>query len=426
MKKIISLISLCSILFLVSCAKHVEEPTLRLLIGGMQQPSEKTFFRLFVKVFEAEYDINVEVIYDNPDNLYNVVSGELISGEFETDLIMVDTAHIRPFIESDIMQDLSWIDAYPDRTITDIFNDYTHQAGNRYFVPISYDVYMSIYHKDILPFLPSTVEVERNDLNEITEIKSITWEDFFETARNAKAALNQSVFGFPYAQVSSQLIYPISGMILSMGDYQLPSFYNTESLKVWQMIESLYDDGALMTGNQLNQMNQPTDSLNNNILKMSFGHMGPIGTAYQANPNRYVLGPAPKSAETGYMGTTAGAWTYGMIKYSKQLALAEKWIEFISDPEINYMYTSGLGGVMSPIQEVIHKLDKTPTDQIMKIGLSMVQSPIRISIVETDAYQSWDQVKRLYVSLYQDMIDGETITMSELSSYQNQLESLRK
>src|SRR5690606_1755911 len=165
---------------------------------------------------------------------------------------------------------------------------------------------------------------------------------------------------------------------------------------------------------------------NNNILKMSFGHMGPIGTAYQANPNRYVLGPAPKSAETGYMGTTAGAWTYGMIKYSKQLALAEKWIEFITDPEINYMYTSGLGGVMSPIQEVIHKLDKTPTDQIMKIGLSMVQSPIRISIVETDAYQSWDQVKRLYVSLYQDMIDGETITMSELSSYQNQLESLKK
>src|SRR5690606_2803548 len=141
-------------------------------------------------------------------------------------------------------------------------------------------------------------------------------------------SLNQSVFGFPYAQVSSQLIYPISGMILSMGDYQLPSFYNTESLKAWQMIESLYDDGALMTGNQLNQMNQPTDSLNNNILKMSFGHMGPIGTAYQANPNRYVLGPAPKSAETGYMGTTAGAWTYGMIKYSKQLALAEKWIEF--------------------------------------------------------------------------------------------------
>src|SRR5690606_36381012 len=141
----------------------------------------------------------------------------------------------------------------------------------------------------------------------------------------------------------------------------------------WQMIESLYDDGALMTGNQLNQMNQPTDSLNNNILKMSFGHMGPIGTAYQANPNRYVLGPAPKSAETGYMGTTAGAWTYGMIKYSKHIDLAEKWIEFITDPEINYMYTSGLGGVLSPIQEVIHKLDKTPTDQIMKIGLSMVQ-----------------------------------------------------
>lgn len=426
MKKIFLILSLFSMVILSSCAKPVEEPTLTLLIGGMQQPNEKTFFRLFTRVFEAEYDIEVEVVYENPENIYDIVLNEVINNQDKTDLIMVDTAHIKPFMESELMVDISMIDAYTDRTITDLFDDYTHYAGSRYFVPISYDVYISIYHKDILPFLPSTVEVLRNNLNEITEIKSITWDDFFETARAAKMAMNEPIFGFPYSQVSSQLIYSLSGMMLSMGDYHMPSFSNAESLNAWQMIQALYEDGALMTGNQLNQLNQPTESLNNNHLKMSFGHMGPIGSAYQANPNRYVLGPAPKSSKTDMMGTTAGAWTYGITRNTKHQALAEKWIEFITDPEINYMYTSGLGGVMSPIAEVLYKLNQTSTDKIMKIGLSMVQSPIRISIVETDAYQSWDQVKRLYVSLYQDMISGEVITMEKLNSYQNQLELLKK
>lgn len=154
-------------------------------------------------------------------------------------------------------------------------------------------------------------------------------------------------------------------------------------------------------------LTQPTELLNANQLWMSFGHMGPLGSSYNTNPNKYVLGPIPIDETSEHGGTTAGAWGYGIIKNSKNQAAARAWVKFITDPEINYLYCSGLGGVISPIKEVINHLGASNTDQIMRMGLLMLDQTIHVKVVNTSAYSDWNAVKLLYNSLYQKLLDDE-------------------
>lgn len=95
-------------------------------------------------------------------------------------------------------------------------------------------------------------------------------------------------------------------------------------------------------------------------------------------------------------------------------------------PEINYLYCSQLGGVISPVKEVVNHLGKSSTDKIMAIGLSSFDEEVEVSIVNTSGYTSWADVKNLYIALYQRLLTGETLTLEEANSFQQQLEALRK
>ena len=57
-------------------------------------------------------------------------------------------------------------------------------------------------------------------------------------------------------------------------------------------------------------------------------------------------------------------------------------------PEINYLYCSQLGGVISPVKEVVNHLGKSTTDKIMAIGLSSFDEEVEISIVNTSGHTS--------------------------------------
>lgn len=418
---------LLSLFLLSGCQSNpIEEPeTLDLVLTGLQQPSEKTFFRTFVRLFEAEHGISVNLNYVLPDDMMSYIETSTAEGN-NIDVIMVDTARMFNYIDQGLMMNLQWLNQEVDRTFTQSFDSYTHLSDVRYFAPVSLDVYLTLYNKAALPFIPDGVEIVENDQNNITEITKISWQQLATWAKNIEVATGTPRFGFPYGQNSSQLIYPITGIGLAMGDHSLPSFNDAGAKAAWAYLADLKQNNALAYGPTFASVNQPTELLNSNDLWISFGHMGPLGSTFIANPNKYVLGPIPYDETTLQSGTTAGAWAYGMLNTSKNQSAGRAWIKFITDPEINYLYCSGLGGVISPLYEVNDHLTNSTVDQIMATGLHMLSNPIEIEVVDTTQYTVWNEVKLLYIDLYLQLLNGDTLDDSVLNSYQTQLNTLKK
>ncbi len=418
---------LIPLLLLSGCnSASPERTTLRLVLSGLQQANEKTFFRTFVKLFEAEYGIDVEVIYENVQTLQTMIATETSNQTVTSDVIMIDTAHMHPFVAQNIMVNLDFLDdSYPKRTFTSFFDSYTHSDGIRQFAPVSFDIYLTMFHKDALAYIPDSVAIIRDENEAITQIEQITWQEIAQWAKAIKTATGKAKFGFPYGRVGSQLLYPIAGMATAFDQHAFPSFVDEGAIKAWNFLSDLYEDGALAFGSEYAVINQPTPLLTNENLWMSFAHMGPLGSAYVTNHTKYVLGPAPVDETSSIAGSTAGAWAFGIIEGTTNLVAAKKWIEFITTPEINYLYCSNLGGVISPIQEVTTHLGESATDKIMTIGLSMFSTNTNVIIVDTSMYTSWDEVKALYVDLYEELLSATTIDNAKLQHYQTLLDALK-
>jgi multiple sugar transport system substrate-binding protein len=293
-----------------------------------------------------------------------------------------------------------------------------------YFVPVSFDIYISIYNKLALPYIPSTVEVVRNEGNDITLIQAISWEEYAEWAKAVYEGTGTPKTGFPMAVSGSQLLYPMGGMALAFGSESFPKINDSGALSAWNVIAGMAADGSLVDESILSTVNQPDSLLSSGTLWLSFGHMGPIGSAYHDHPENYVLGPAPHGESTQTAGSTAGAWGYGIVRDAPHAAAGEAWIEFMTDPEINYLYCSGLGGVISPIEEVQGELGASSTDQIMSVGLASYQNGVRIAILDVSRYSSWTAVKAVYTDLMNRLLTGSPLTQEEADAFQSQIDDL--
>lgn len=398
---------------------------LNLVISGLAQPNEKVFFRTFVRLFEAQYDVTVNLTYTTQADLKTRIETERTANNVVSDVVMVDTANMKPYVENGWMTDISdALDGKTDRTITTMFNGSTTKNGVTYFIPISFDIYISIYNVAALPYIPATVDVTRDASNNITKIDAITWEEFAAWAIAVKTGTGNAKAGFPMAATGSQLLYPMGGMALAFGSASYPLLNDAGALEAWNLIAEMADAGALLSAAKLQESNQPTVFLQSGDLWLSFGHMGPIGTAYASAPANYVLGPAPTATSTGKAGSTAGAWTFGIVKDAPHADIGQLWLEFITNPEINYLYCSGLGGVISPIAEVVSQLGTSNTDKIMTAGLAVLNSGANVSGLPTSLYTSWASVKEVFTALYTELLTGDELTQAEADAFQAQLTAL--
>lgn len=426
LKKILGLLLVALLgIGVLGCQKEEETRELNLAISGLQQASERVFFKTFIKLFEAEYDVVVNLTYTTQADLKTKIETEQTSENVVTDVVMVDTANMTPYLLGGWMEDVTTIvDGFEDRTITDMFNASTTKDGKTYFVPISFDIYISIFNVAALEYIPTTVEVTKDASNKITKVDAITWEEFALWAKNVKVGTGEAKTGFPMATAGSQLLYPMGGMALAYGSTSYPLLNDAGALAAWNLIAGMAADGSILTEAKLSETNQPTALLQSGDLWLSFGHMGPIGTAYASAPANYVLGPAPTAESTGKAGSTAGAWTFGIVKGAENQEVAADWLEFITNPEINYLYCSGLGGVISPIEEVVDQLGTSNTDKIMAAGLSVLNSGAKVTGLPTYLYTSWQGVKDIYTELYRTLLTGNDLTQAQADAYQAQLEAL--
>ncbi|MBE0700651.1 MAG: extracellular solute-binding protein, partial [Acholeplasmataceae bacterium] len=202
---------------LIACEESEKETEeLNVVIAGLSQPQERVFFTTFVRLFEARYDAKVNVTYTVEGDLRQKIETEQTANNVVTDVVMVHSSALNAYINNDWMVDLTSVVAgFEERTITDIFDTETTREGKTYFIPINFDVYISIYNVAALPYIPSTVDVTRNTSDQITQINHITWEEYAEWAIAIADATETPKSGFPMATTGSQLLYPMGGMALA-------------------------------------------------------------------------------------------------------------------------------------------------------------------------------------------------------------------
>ena len=174
---------------------------------------------------------------------------------------------------------------------------------------------------------------------------------------------------FPTNMTGSQLLYPMGGLGLAYGAI-FPEFKSESFKNSMNIIAEMAKGNAFYP--EQNQYTAPTDPLKSGDVWLTFAHMGPVGTAYAASPNDYIVGAAPKGPKGA--GSTAGAWTYGIQKGTKNKELAEQFIKYVLDPKVNYELCVEMGGLLSPIKEVGDMLESS--DVIMNAGIKMLETTI--------------------------------------------------
>lgn len=416
-KKVLSLVLTVAIsagVMLTGCSTGSSESNvLKVIYTGTPQPHEKEYIiNTFMKNFETKYKAKVEVDFVSQADGIKKIGAEQESKNVVTDVVFVDTANMAPYVNGGWVEDITKPVTDSKSTLTSMFDNSTVKDGKRYFAPVTFDVYITIANKKALKYLPA-------GLTEKDVVNGITWDQYAAWAKAIAAGEGAGKTMMPANMTGSQLLYPMAGLGMAYGA-TFPEFNSDGFKKGMRIIADMASANAFYA--EQAQYTQPTDPLKNGSVWLTFAHMGPVGTAYNASPNDYIVGAAPKGPSGA--GSTAGAWCYGIQKGTKNLKLAEKFINYVMDPKVNYGLCTGFGGVLSPIKEVGNFLDSD--DVIMTAGSKMLDTT-KISGVPSSNYKDWNAVKLLYGELFNKILKDKAVPAdSYFNDLQTKLESLKK
>lgn len=400
---------------LAGCSKEEtaseEARELNIIFTAGQQPQEQQYImNEFIPAFEEEYNVTVDLQFMTCADGIKKIQSEQESGNVVTDLIFIDTANMGTLINNGYVQDITQLVADTGVTLTTMFDGATNVDGVRYFVPMSFDVYLTIANKQALPYLP-------DGLTEEDVQNGLTWEQFTQWAVNIAEGEGEGKTMYPSSTDSSQLLYPLGGMGIAYGA-EFPNFNSPEFMAAMENIAIMAQGNAFYA--EQAQYSSPADPLMAGDVWLSFAHMTPVGTAYAASPNDYVVGPAP-SGPAG-QGSTAGAWCWGIVEGAPNQSAAEDFIKYALTPEVNYEYCKNFGGALSPIEEVNEFI--TDEDVIQSAGAKMLDTAVVAGVPSTE-YTDWNAVKELYTQMFNKILeDGAVPDQAYMDDLQAQLEAL--
>ena len=416
-KKLICLILslvLLSIATFAGCALPAsKQKVLKISLSGSPQPHEKEYIvNNFIKGFEEKYNVKVEVDFVSQADSIKKIQSEQESKNIVSDVLLVDTANMAPYVNGGWVEDLTDIVKSSKVNLTSMFDNSIKKDGKTYFVPISFDVYITIANKQALKYLPS-------GLTEENVVNGLTWDQYADWAVAIAKGEGIGKTMMPANNTGSQLLYPMGGLGMAYGA-KFPEFNSASFKEAMGIIAKMAAGNAFYA--EQDQYTAPTDPLKSGAVWLTFAHMGPVGVAYNAAPNEYIIGPAPKGPQGA--GSTAGAWCYGIQKGTKNKSLAEKFISYVLDPKVNYEYCTQMGGLLSPIKEVEAILESD--DVIMLAGAKMLDTTI-ISGVPSTEYTDWNAVKLLYHDLFDKILTDKAVPGDQFfGDLQTKLEGLRK
>lgn len=371
------------------------QQVLKINLSGTPQPHEKEYIiDTFVKGFETKYNVKVEVDFVTQADSIKKIQSEQESNNIVSDVLFVDTANMAPYVNGGWVEDLTDVINASGANFTNMFDNSIKKDGKTYFAPISFDVYITIANKQALKYLPS-------GLSEQDVVNGLSWAQYADWTVAIAKGEGVGKTMFPANMTGSQLLYPMGGLGMAYGA-KFPEFNSAGFKDSMGIIAKMAEGNAFYP--EQDQYTAPTDPLKSGTVWLTFAHMSPVGVAYNAAPNEYIIGAAPKGSVGA--GSTAGAWCYGIQKGSKNKELAEKFISYILDPKVNYDYCMQMGGLLSPIKEVEEILDSD--DVIMIAGAKMLDTTI-ISGVPSTEYSDWNAIKLLYGDLFNKILEDKAV-----------------
>jgi multiple sugar transport system substrate-binding protein len=390
-----------------------EPQVLKISYTGTPQPHEKEYIiNTLMKNFETKYNAKVEVDFVSQADGIKKIAAEQESKNIVSDIVYIDTANMAPYLNGGWVEDITSTVNNGKYTFTNMFDNSIIKDGKRYFVPVSFDVYITIANKKAVKYLPA-------GLTEKDVVNGLTWEQYAVWAKAIAAGEGVGKTMMPANMTGSQLLYPMGGLGMAYGA-KFPEFNSDGFKKSMSIIADMAKGNAFYP--EQAQYSAPTEPLKSGAVWLTFAHMGPVGVAYTASPNDYVIGAAPKGSNGA--GSTAGAWCYGIQKGTKNKELAEKFISYVTDLKVNYDYCSQFGGLLSPIKEVGSLLDDN--DVIMKAGSKMLETT-KISGVPSTQYTDWNAVKLLYGELFNKILKDKAVPDDQyFADLQSKLEKLKK
>lgn len=370
------------------------------------KPEEKQYItEELIPKFEEETGIQVEFEIVATTDMDKYIQGQKDSGKWATDVLISNNGSAAAYIDSGFVQPINDV-SVDGITLMEAFDGDLVVDGDRYFYPIAADVYLTLANKEALPYLPEGASID-----------NLTWEQYIQWSKNIAEA-NGPKTVMP-AQAGKNLMYQIGAMELSYGSEFFPVMNDEGAVKAWSMVQELQP--TLIS--TCSSYPDPVQAMQSGEAWLTFFHMSPVSSVYNTAPEQYVVGPAP-SGDAG-TGTIAGASVIGITAGSEHKEEAAQFIEFMMRPENLYNVNTKAGSFIAPVEEVLDQLSDSAADQIMKMGISTLQTA-KTSGTNGGLYTDFGSVKTVFESTFNDIMNGVSVDQSYLDAKQAELDALKK
>lgn len=402
-----------ALLFLSACEDQTQiagrdRPVTLVISSRLYTPvSEQKF--LYDEIFpEFEEKNNAVVKFEILDDevLLERAALQMETGRITSDIVIVHNSRMKEWIDGSYIEPLP-VEQWPGRTFSQAFLDSIAQDGKTYFAPVGGDVYLTLANKKALPYLPENIDIQK-----------LTWEEYSRWAvavAQGEGEGKVAVTGVP----QKSFIYMAGALILSYGG-SFPQVASEEALKGWEILASMGKSfyQGLMTCDNVSIPMKSGEAW------LAVAHMARVGEVYRNAPDDFILAPAP-GGPAG-IGSIAGTSGFAVLKGAENREMAYRFIEFMTKPEIAVKVARGTGGFLPPINEAIEELGDSPTDEVIKKGIVVLQNGV-VSGVPGGDYTSWGAVKQIYDDIFQNMIlESGSVDRDLLKQAQLEMDSLRK
>jgi len=383
-------------------------PTSLIVSSRLYSPSTEQKF-LYDEVFpQFEKENNCVVKFEILDDQVMLKRAKLQAetGRVTTDVVIAYNANMPEWIRNDYVIQLP-VKNWPGRTFSKAFLSSVTSNGKYYFAPVGADVYLLLANKKAMKYLPAGADVQ-----------NITWEQYVDWAvamAKGEGEGKTAVTGIPM----KSLIYMYGGMFLSFGG-PFPVINSPGAIEGWKLLTKMHKayTPTVMTYDNV------TTPMKSGEAWLTVAHMARVGEAYKSNPSNYVVARAPRGPKG--IGSIAGVSGFGVMKGAEHTALALKFIEFMTRPDIAVKVARGTGGFLPPEDEAIKLLGNSPADEVIKKGVMVLQKGV-VSGVPAADYTSWGAVKQVYDDVFKEMIIGTGVfDKALLDKAQARLDALKK
>lgn len=358
--------------------------------------------------FKEETGIDVELqVVANGTELYKVLDAQKSTGNWTTDVLIThDSFAVGTVEQYGALEAYDW---QPEGTFITQFDDNFVVDGKRYYIPLQADVYVMIANKKALPYL----EELGYDINKLT------WEQLVAWCNNIKEKTGKPRYVFP-ALAGKFAAYEFNAIQLAYGAAYVPVFNTPEAKSAFDIIASMKD--AILPSSPT--IDFPTVPLASEDAWISVFHQGYAYTSYNQAPDKFVVAPVPMGKD-GYRGTIQGGHGIGIVAGSPNKEAARKFVEFLLRDDVLYDVMSKTGPWVPAKQEVASKLGSNPADVIMKIGLETLSGNTKTDRVRSSEYQDFSLVKKLYETVFTDILAGKATDQAYLDAKQAELEKIK-